>query len=187
MQCTKSIHRHTATKEKAVLPISTSLLPQGRRDNNCSTFTKKGTSVLKRKPEHHDWILNIHISLSTKFQLKQTILIFWTKFAHRGCFLTKKEKVNSTTEFCIFELVLVQSFSWNWQFRFFAPNLPKKGVSRHTESENHRWVLDIRISWGTKFQLKLTILSFWTKLAWKGCSPSKTEKWTVPLNSEYSN
>ena len=54
MQCTKSIHRHTATKEKAVLPISTSLLPQGRWDKNCSTFNKKGTSVLKRKPEHHD-------------------------------------------------------------------------------------------------------------------------------------
>ena len=34
-----------------------------------------------------------------------------------------------TIEFFIFELDYVLNFSWNWQFSFFGPNLPKKGVS----------------------------------------------------------
>ena len=40
----------------------------------------------------------------------------------------KIEKVNTTIEFCIFELVLLPNFSLNWQVWFFGPNLPKKGV-----------------------------------------------------------
>ena len=51
------------------------------------------------------WILPIRISLGTKFRIKLTILIFWTKFAQEGCFRYKTEKVNSAIEFCIFELV----------------------------------------------------------------------------------
>ena len=85
--------------------------------------------VKNRKIEHHHWILLIQISLGTKFQLKLTILIFWTKFAQKGYFQSKTEKVNSTTEFCIFKLVLVPNFSLNWQFWFFWPDLPKKGFS----------------------------------------------------------
>ena len=40
---------------------------------------------------------------------------------------------------------------------------------------------------GTKFQRKLTILIFWTKLAQKGYFPLKWKKLTPPLNSTYSN
>ena len=82
--------------------------------------------VWNRKNEQRHWILYIWISLGTKFQLKLTILIFWTKFAHKKCFWSKREKVNSPIEFCIFELVLVRNFSLKWQF---VLNLPKKGVS----------------------------------------------------------
>ena len=39
------------------------------------------------------------ISLGTKFQLKSTILSFWTKFAQKGHFWSKTKKVNSTIEF----------------------------------------------------------------------------------------
>ena len=47
----------------------------------------------------------IWISLGTKFHLKQTILIFWNRFAEKGYFQSKTEKVNITVEFSIFELV----------------------------------------------------------------------------------
>ena len=65
----------------------------------------------------------------TKFQLKLAIFVFWNEFAQRGCFQSKTEKVNTTIEFCLFKFVLVPNFSLNWQFLFFGPNLPKKGVS----------------------------------------------------------
>ena len=51
--------------------------------------------------------------LATKFHLKLTILIFWTKFGQKGYFRSKTEKVNITIEFCIFELVQVPNFSLN--------------------------------------------------------------------------
>ena len=51
------------------------------------------------------------------------------KFAPKWYFQSKTEKVNSTTKFCIFKLVLVPNFSLNWQFWFSGPNLPKKGIS----------------------------------------------------------
>ena len=52
-----------------------------------------------------------------------------------------------TTEFCIFELIKVSSFSLNWQFQFVGPNLPEKGVSGlKQKSEHHYWILHIRIS-----------------------------------------
>ena len=50
-------------------------------------------------------LIVIYCSLGTKFQLKLTILIFFTKFAKKRWFRSKTEKVNTTTEYCIFELV----------------------------------------------------------------------------------
>ena len=38
-----------------------------------------------------------------KFRLKLTYLIFWTKVIQKGYFQSKTEKVNTTTEFWIFE------------------------------------------------------------------------------------
>ena len=64
---------------------------------------KRVFSVQSRKSEQHHWILHIRISLGTKFQLKVTILIFWTKFSRKVCFRSKTGRVNTTIEFCIFE------------------------------------------------------------------------------------
>ena len=66
---------------------------------------KKSISSLKQKSEHLHWILHIQISQTTKFQLKNTILIFWTKFAQKQCYQLKTEKVSITNECCIFKLV----------------------------------------------------------------------------------
>ena len=79
--------------------------------------------------------------------------------------------MNTTIEFYIFELVQVPSFGLNWHFLFFGVNFPKKGIpglsKTEKKNENHQWVLHIRISLDTKFQLKLTILIFWTKFTQK--------------------
>ena len=149
------------------------------------------------------------ITLSTKFQFKLIISIFWTKFAQKGCSRSKTERVNITIEFNIFELLHVTNFNLNWQFWFFGTNLPKKGDSGWKQKKvnitiecyvfelvyvpnfslnrqflffgpssskksisslkriklTHHWILHIQISLTTKFQLKLTILNFWTKFA----------------------
>ena len=61
--------------------------------------------VVNRKSEHYHWILRTWISLNIKFQVKLTKFIFWTKFALKVYFRSKKKKVNLTIEFGIFELV----------------------------------------------------------------------------------
>ena len=70
-----------------------------------SSFTEKGVSGIRQKKWHHHWILHIQINLRTKFQLKLIISIYWTKFAQKGCFQPKTENMNTTIEFCIFELL----------------------------------------------------------------------------------
>ena len=68
-------------------------------------FPKTVFPFKNRKNEHHHWILHAKISVGTKFQLKVTILMFWTKFAQKGYFHSKTKKMNITIEFCMFELV----------------------------------------------------------------------------------
>ena len=102
-------------------------------------------------------------------------LLFWCKFVQKGDFQPKAKKINSTIEFCMFELVLISNFSWSLQFWFFGPSLPKRSIPvKNVKSEHHHLILHIRISLGTKFQLKLTILTFLIKFAQKGNFQSKT-------------
>ena len=44
-------------------------------------------------------------------------------------------------------------------------------TDQKTKSENHHIIVDILIGVGTKFQLKLIILTFWTELAQKRYFP----------------
>ena len=82
-------------------------------------FQKKKSilPVENTKNEHHYWILHIQISLNTNFQLKLSITIFWIKFAKKtSYFQFKTDKIDTTIEFCIFELVFVPNFTLNKQF-----------------------------------------------------------------------
>ena len=54
---------------------------------------------------HYRRTQHIRNSLDTKLQLNQTILNFWIKFAQKGCFYPKVEKVSITIEFSTLELV----------------------------------------------------------------------------------
>ena len=61
--------------------------------------------IKNEKNEHRYWILHIRISLGTKFQLKLTIFIFWTKFSQKEHSCSEQKKMNFTIEFCSFELL----------------------------------------------------------------------------------
>ena len=89
---------------------------------------KKGISG--KKTEHYHWILNIRISLATKFQLKLMILIFLTKSTQKG------------TEFQ-FKLTIWIFWTKVCQKRIFPVKSRKIG--------HHHWILYIGISLGTKF------------------------------------
>ena len=58
-----------------------------------------------KKSEHQHCILNVRISLGSKFQVKLRILILWTKFTQIGYIRLKGEKVNTTIKFGILKLV----------------------------------------------------------------------------------
>ena len=83
--------------------------------------------------------------------------MLWIKFAQKGCFQSKTEKVNTAIKF--------HKFS------------QKEGIPVGNEkSEYHYWVLHIRISLCNKFQLKLVTLIFWTKFVQKRYFQSTTNK-----------
>ena len=91
-------------------------------------------------------------------------------------------------------------FQLKWQFNF---------RSRTEKREHHHLILHIQISLGTRYLPKLTILTFLTKFALKRYVQSKRKKvnstnefftfyiqvisewkqkkWTLPLNSAFSN
>ena len=85
--------------------------------------------------------------------------------------------MNTTIDFCIFKLVWVLNFILNKQFRIFERHIPKKAIynQNYRKSTSH-WILHVWINLGTKFQLKLTILIFWTKFFQKGYFWSKKKK-----------
>ena len=54
-------------------------------------------SVKNRKNEYHHWVRHIRISLSNKFQIKVTILSFWTKFIQNWLFPSSNKQTNTQT------------------------------------------------------------------------------------------
>ena len=106
-------------------------------------------------------------------------MIFWPDLPKKG-FSGIKQKKWTLHSFYIIQHVqisLVRNFSSKWQFLFFKPNLHKKVFPvENRKSENPDGVLHIWVSLGTKFQLKLIILSFWTKYTKKRYFQSKTEQ-----------
>ena len=99
---------------------------------------------------------------------------FWPDLSKKG-FSGLKHKTWTPHIFYIIlhiQISLVQNFSSNWQFWFFGPNLPKKSFAvKNRKSEHHHGILHILISLVAKFQLKLIILSSWTKFTQKRLFP----------------
>ena len=134
----------------------------------------------------------------------------WQFFFHQiypeRYFQLKTEKVNIIIEFRMFKLVLVPNIRLNWQFWFFWPNLPKKGLSglKHTQislvqnfgsnwqSEHHHVILHIWITLGQNFSLNTDNFEFLDQIYPKNFQ-SKTEQavqrlqafafWVINVNS----
>ena len=106
-------------------------------------------------------------------------------------FQSKTDKIDTTIEFCIFELAFVSNFTLTNDFEFLDQICPRKiFMVKNRKSKHHHWIPLIQISLGTKFQLKLTILNFLTRFTQKGFFWSKTEKVNTTYfldNSAYSN
>ena len=132
--------------------------------------TKGSYFQSKTNKRHHHWISHIRTSLCIKFNFKQTILNFWTKFTQERYLCSKTEKVNIIIEFRMFKLVLVPNFSLNWQYWFFWLDLPKK-----------KWphifyiMLHNQISLARNFSSVWQFWFFWTKLTQKRYFQSKME------------
>ena len=101
-----------------------------------SIFPKRSRVPVKiRKNQHNYWVLHIQINLSTNFRLKLTVAIFRPNFPTRGSnFQSKTDKIDTTIEFWIFELVFVSNFT----LKNFGPNLPKKGISSQNKTSSPR-------------------------------------------------
>ena len=135
----------------------------------------------KKKNEHHNWILHIWISLNTNFQLKLTVLIFGTKFAWKRYFQSKTKNRHHPW---ILHIQISLSIKFHFeQFRIFGPGLPKKDLWSKTEKVN--FIIKFCI-----FELVLVpnfSLNWGPNLSKEDFCGLKQKKWTLPLNSAYSN
>ena len=117
--------------------------------------------------------------LVPNFSLNWQFWIFWLDLPEKGFSDLEQKKLTPHIFYIILHIhiILVRNFISNWQFWFFGPNLSKKVFPvENRKSERHHGILYIWIGLGTKFQLKLIILSLWTKFNQKGFLWSKTKK-----------
>ena len=93
--------------------------------------------------------------------------------------------MNTTIGFSIFESAQITKLTWTDNFVVLDQICLKWGIPVGNKiSEYHHWILHIRINVGSRFQLKITILIFWTKFAQKGYFhfQSKTEKVNITID-----
>ena len=150
--------------------------------------TKKIFLAENKKSEQHHWILHIRISLSINFYLNLTILIVWTKLAQKGISGQKRKRWTSLSNSTYLKRDSHQILTLSVNFDFLDHICPKRVFPiKSRKIEHHHWILHIRINVGIKFQVKLILLTFWTKFAQKSISHQKQKKRTSPLNSVCSN
>ena len=115
----------------------------------------------------------------------ETDIFLWPNFLKKGnYFHSKTDKIYATIEFCVFELVFLSNFTLN-NFEFLDQICPRRiFMVKNRKSEHHHWIVHIRISFGSKFSLNWQL---WRGLRKKGFYDLKQKKWTLPLNSAYSN
>ena len=142
--------------------------------------------------------------MTVKFHFKRTILNFKIKFAQKEHFRLKTEKVNTTIEFCILEIMWVQNFTLNKRLWNLGANLPRKSIFgrkrkkwtsplnstysnftisskrifqvKNRKSEHHHWILHIWISLGIKLQFKLTFFLVFGSICLKKVFPAENRK-----------
>ena len=147
-------------------------------------YPKQVSSFKNRKKKNITIGLGIFELIEVpNFSLNRKFLFFWPNLPKKGIF-GQKRKNWITIAFCIFELLWLPNFTLHKQFWNLRQNLPKKGIfDQKWKSGQFHGILHIRISLGTKFNFKQTILNIGTKFALKGYFRSKTK--TVNISIEY--
>ena len=107
---------------------------------------KKSISGQNRKKVNDLWFLHIW---NSRYQTSTSRI----KFAIKGYFQSKTEKMNSATELCIFKLVLVPNFSLNWQFWLSGPNLPKKSISSLNQK---KWTPPLNFAYSSQYTYQIS-------------------------------
>ena len=73
------------------------------------------------------------------------------------------------------------------KFQFRLTILKRVFPVENRKSEHYHWIMHVRISQGTKFHFKQTILNFGIKFIRTGNFCRKQKKWTSPQYSAYWN
>ena len=131
--------------------------------------------VKNRKSYHHRWIVHIQISLGTKFQLKLTILIFWTKFAPKMVFSVENGKSEQHHQILHIRINIDTKFQLKLSILIFWTKFFQKGFFWwKTKKVNITIEFFIfELVWTPNWMSRLGI--FWAKFAQGGCFWSKTE------------
>ena len=153
-----------------------------------SCFQSKEKKKETKRQNHHP-ILHIQISVSSKFQLQQTILIFWKEFSKKGYFWSKQKK--KQYHHWILHIQISPSIKLRFKLTnfFFAFVFSPKKIFYVSNklNENQHQILHIWIRLFTEFSFKLTTLIFLDQTCPKRVSSHKQKRWTLPLNSGYLN
>ena len=118
------------------------------------------------------------VCLAPNFSLNWQFRFFWPDLPRKDFSGLKQRKQTPNTFHIILHIQIsrVRNFSSNWQFWFFGPNLHKNiFLVKNWKNEHHHWIPHLQISLGTKFQLKLKILCFYSRKVFQ----SKTERLQV--------
>ena len=123
--------------------------------------TRKIFMVKKRKSEHNHWISHTQIGFGTKFQLKLKVLRFWPDLFKKSFSRLKQEKWAPHIS-CIMLHIQISAQTVNFDFldQFCPKCISRRKQKTWTSPWNSAYIW---ISLGTKIQLKLIFLSFWTK------------------------
>ena len=156
-------------------------------DKSCKkrSKTKKVNTIESYILETVHQILHIGINLGSKFQLQQTISVFWNKFQNKTILPFENRKTD------YHHWLQHIPISWRTKFQLkltililFWSSLPEKFFRSHAKNkkENHHWILHIQIRICTEFQLKLfklTILIFWKEFNQEKYLWYKTDKMNI--------
>ena len=103
-------------------------------------------------------------------------MTIWTKFVKKGVSGQNRKKWTASLNSAYSNYSRYQISASTDNFDFLEQICPRVFPIKKRKNEHYHWILHVRISAGTKFQLKLIILIFWTKFAQKGYLYSKTKK-----------
>ena len=111
----------------------------------------------------------------------------------KGYFRSKAEKINITTEFFIFVLVLVPIFIQTDHFDFLNQICPKRVAQKgyfYSKTERMDTTIEFcifELVFVSKYTLNKQFWIFGQNFPRKGFSGLKQKMWKLPLNSTYSN